>query len=94
MSEWLDKHRDGARILSEVSRDLYGLSRALSRVGNDKMAEDIGGFCIRIDLANKMMDEAVSENIDSRLRDAKASSKAIIEAALAGIEIAGDTSSD
>lgn len=86
--DWLDKHSNASMVLSDIVLEIRSLSKAFSITGNVHVSTSLATIAFDIEKANKIMQDAVGESLQESIKRSGDSSKAIFEAALAGIVLA------
>lgn len=86
--DWLEKHSDASMVLFNVACEIRGLSDAFKITGNYTMYIALRSIAGDIEKANKDIRDAIGESIEEIIKRSGESSKAILEAALAGVMIA------
>ena len=86
--DWLEKHSDASMVLFNIAREIRGLANAFRITGNHAMYISLRSIAVDIEKANKDIRDAIGESIEETIKRSGESSKAILEAALAGAMIA------
>ena len=87
MSDFLDKTHTERKKLINMANELYDLSNAFWMTGNKMMGTRLKTFADQIYLSSQAIGEAVSKEIDARLKDAQESSVNLVKGVMAGIEL-------
>lgn len=84
-TNWLEKQQNALHKLDELAFELTGYSNSFHITGNVTMANNLAGIANEVSNASKDIHEAIGENISEEIKRSGESSKAVFEAALAGI---------
>ena len=84
---WLDKHSDASMVIFEVAEEIKLLAHAFKVTGNSMIHRVLMVIAADIETANKNMRDAITESIQESIKRSGDSSKAILEAALAGLKL-------
>lgn len=89
--DWLEKHSDASMILFDVACEIRGLANAFKITGNYAAYVSLSRVAEDIEKANKDIRDAIGKSIEEIIKRSGESSKAILEAALAGVMIATES---
>jgi hypothetical protein len=89
--DWLEKHSESSMTLFSIVRDLESLAKSFGATGNKDIHNYLLLLAGDIEKANKDMNDAIGESLNESIKRSGDSSKAILEAALAGITIATES---
>lgn len=84
---WLSKHSEASMILFDIVQEIRGLAKAFSITGNIHVNTFLTVIAYNIEKASKDMDDAVGESLQEAIKRSGESSKAVLEAALAGLKL-------
>ena len=84
---WLSKHSDASMVIFDIVIDIKSLAKAFSITGNVHISESLKIIAFDIEKANKAMRDAIGESLQESIKRSNDSTKAIFEAALAGIKL-------
>ena len=82
--KWLSKHSEASMTLFEIVQDIRGLAKAFSITGNAHMSTSLMSIAYDVEKATKDMRDAIGECISEDIERSEGTSKAILEAVLAG----------
>ena len=88
MNKFIDKMHTELAALRAIYFSLDELSGAAWTVGNEKLSNDLNEIARDIEKRERAIQDALSEEVDERFREAQASARATLDAALAGIQLA------
>lgn len=83
--EWLKKHSEASMTLFNIVCEIRGLAQGFKTTGNKVIYNQLILIAVDIEKANKDMSDAIGESISEYVKRSGESSKAILEAALAGV---------
>lgn len=83
--KWLDKHSEASMVLFNIFYEIEAIARAFKVTGNSAMCTTLMAIAADIEKARKDMSDAIGESISEDIKRSDESTKAILEAALAGI---------
>jgi hypothetical protein len=83
-----DKMRSATDELYRCSGQLNGISKALKRVGMDKLSEEIALESGLISDSARLIHDAIGEDIDNQFKKSQEATGVVLNAALAGIALA------
>ena len=84
---WLSKHSDASMVIFDIVLDIRSLAKAFSITGNAHICTSLMSIAFDIEKANKDMRDATTESLTEMIKRSGDSSKAILEAALAGLKL-------
>ena len=84
---WLSKHSNASMVIFDIVIDIKSLAKAFSITGNVHISESLKTIAFDIDKETKDMSDAIGECISEELKRSSESTKAILEAALAGVQL-------
>lgn len=82
---WLEKHSEASKVLFNIVYEIEHIAKAFGTTGNSTMCTTLMSIAKDIEKARKDMSDAIGESISEDIRRSSESSKAVLEAALAGI---------
>jgi len=83
--DWLDKHSDATMKISSIVYEIEYLAKAFGITGNSTMSKTLMAIARDVERANKDIHDAIGESISESIKRSGESTKAVLEAALAGI---------
>ena len=86
--DWLSKHSEASMVLFDIAQDIKGLAKAFNITGNFRMSNTLVLIATEIERETTIMKDATTESLTEQIKRSGESSKAILEAALAGIKLA------
>lgn len=90
MSKFLDDMRGSEMAILDVARELRELGMAFNLTGNCTIGNRLVILAICLEKTEQAIDASVAAELDESVRNAEKSSQAILQATLAGAELASD----
>lgn len=79
---WLQLLHDAADTLDEEAAEVRAIAKALKRVGNDNLANELIDISVRLNMTEYNIREATGKKTTSDVRDALGVSRAILNSCL------------
>lgn len=83
-----EKFNEGMHEIDAIISELRSLGSSFSRTGNDNMAKTLWATANRLEEAHTKATDAMHETVGEMFKAAQQSSRTMLEAALAGSELA------
>jgi len=90
MSEFLDNMRGSEMEILEIAREIRELAEAFRVTGNHVVGDRLLVLAFRLQKIEKVINASVAADLDKSVWNAERSSQAVLQAALAGAELAAD----
>lgn len=84
---WLDKFHAAINVLNEVNAEIRHKASVFREVGNKKISDELVMCAKDICYAKKLIQKALSENLNESLASSQQSTAAMLNAVMAGVTL-------